>query len=149
YTQTASGSLTIQLSGPPASGPFGRFNISGTAALDGTLILGVTNGYVPRAGDSFQVMTYTQKSGSFASFPGLVAGRSKVLEAVVGDTDVRVNSLIDAIDLAVINLTIPASGVPGQNASITYTVQNTAATPTLASTWVDSVYLSLSDAFNT
>jgi hypothetical protein len=141
YTQTSSGSLDVQLGGPPAGGDYSRLNVSGSAALDGTLAISETNGYVPRAGDSFRVMGYPQESGSFATIQGLNAGRSEVLEAVVGETGVRINSLIDAADLAVSSITAPAGGVPGQAVAITYTVQNTQNFATSATSWVDSVYL--------
>src|SRR5262249_27244458 len=58
YTQGTSASLGIQIGGTPVSGRFGRVIVSGSAALYGTLSISLTNGYVPQAGDRFQIMSY-------------------------------------------------------------------------------------------
>ena len=95
------------------------------------------------AGDQFAVVNYPSETGTFASITGLSAGRNQLLQAVVGSASVVVDSLINAADLAMGNITIPASGVAGQDVTISYTVTNNAANPTFASSWVNSVYLTL------
>jgi hypothetical protein len=145
YTQAHSGSLDIELGGFLPNGPFGQLNVTRKAALDGALGISLVNGYVPRAGDSFLVMSYSQESGSFPALQGLLGTRSMPLEAAVGAMGIRINSRIDAADLAVSSVTILASGVPGQDTTITFSVQNTRSFATSVSHWVDSVYLSPSD----
>jgi RHS repeat-associated protein len=148
YTQTASGTLTTQLGGSPGSGQFGQLHVSGQASLDGTFGVSLTNGFAPRAGDQFTVMTFASRSGNFATLTGLTAGRLQLLEVVPGASSVIVQSLVDGADLAVQSISVPNSGISGQNATFSYTVRNTSAGPTLPGAWLDSVYLSLSDTFD-
>ena len=130
FTQGPGATLGFQLGGTPASGLFGQLKSTGTATLAGTLNIAVTGGYVPSAGDRFAVMSYASASGTFSSITGLSAGRTQLLEAVVGSASVVIDSLIDAADLAMGTITIPANGVAGQDATINYTVTNNAANPT-------------------
>ena len=53
-------------------------------------------------------------------------------------------SLAPPADLAVGTITIPANAVPGQNATIAYTVHNQGANPALGN-WFDSIYISADD----
>jgi hypothetical protein len=86
YTQGASGTLAVQIGGPPQSGQFGQLNVSGQAALAGTLLVRLTNGYVPQTGDNFTIVTYASHSGSFASrnpnFAPNYTATSLILQAV-------------------------------------------------------------------
>ncbi|MCL1475465.1 CARDB domain-containing protein [Argonema antarcticum] len=50
-------------------------------------------------------------------------------------------------DLVVTDFTIPANGVPGQNATISYTVTNQGANPALGS-WSDAIYLSTDEQWD-
>jgi hypothetical protein len=148
YAQSSAASINIQFGGPRASGLFGHVAVSASAALDGTLAVSLTNGYVPLKGDSFELMSYAQETGTFASIDGLYAGRVKLFDAVVSPTNVQITALINAADLAVTAITVPATGIPGQDVTITYTVHNTQDIPTAVAAWVDSVYLSASPSFN-
>jgi hypothetical protein len=116
-------------------------HVGGSATIAGTLKLAVTNGYIPAAGDRFAVVTYGSETGTFASVKGMYAGRTQLLEAVVGASSVVVNSIVNAADLVMGSVAVPASGTAGQDVTISYTVTNNAATATSASSWVDSVYL--------
>ena len=77
YTQTGAGTLNIQLGGTNAS-QFDVLAISGTATFDGTLDISLVQGYTPQLNDSFQIITFGQRSGTsnFANlnFPTLEAG---------------------------------------------------------------------------
>lgn len=53
----------------------------------------------------------------------------------------------DLIDLVAGTITVPANGVPGQEATITYTVNNEGAEGAIGS-WFDSVYLSADDQWD-
>jgi hypothetical protein len=46
---------------------FGTINLSGSAALSGTLSANLNHGFIPRAGNAFQILTYSSYSGSFSS----------------------------------------------------------------------------------
>jgi fibronectin-binding autotransporter adhesin len=70
YTQGSGATLEIQLGGTPDTGLFGQLNITGNAALDGTLVLTPVNGYTPTTGDAFQIMTFASRNGTdFANGP--------------------------------------------------------------------------------
>jgi subtilase family serine protease/methionine-rich copper-binding protein CopC len=56
-------------------------------------------------------------------------------------------NLVPPADLVVGTITVPANGVPGQNASITYTVRNEG-TNTAFGNWYDSLYLSADDQWD-
>jgi hypothetical protein len=70
YTQTAGGSLRIQIGGLTPGADFGQLNVSGQATLDGTLTVVLVNGFVPTSGDSFAVLTFGSESGVFATING-------------------------------------------------------------------------------
>jgi formylmethanofuran dehydrogenase subunit C len=84
YTQTATGILNLELGGPNAGTQYDRLNISGTAALDGTLNLSRIGGFMPAVGDSFQVLLFGTRSGNFVTVNGLVLGADLVLELTFG-----------------------------------------------------------------
>ena len=56
-------------------------------------------------------------------------------------------TLAPPADLVVGTITVPANGVPGRNASITYTVNNQGDDPALGS-WYDSVYISADETWD-
>jgi len=59
--------LDIQIGGPNAgTGGFSQLNISGTAALGGTLDLSLINGFTPYNGELFEILTSSGLSGSFS-----------------------------------------------------------------------------------
>ena len=97
-------------------------------------------------GKTFQIMSFASETGTFSSYTGLMAGRTPLFSVSVNSTNVVVNSLENASDLAVDpNRTIgavPAGGNAGITLNVSYTVNNLQDTPTWVSSWVDSVYLS-------
>ena len=54
FTQTAAGTLDVQLGGTPASGQFGQLVATGSAALGGDLNVSLVNGFNPTLGQDFQ-----------------------------------------------------------------------------------------------
>jgi hypothetical protein len=68
YTQTATGVLLIQIGGANA---YGELVVTGTATLNGTLEVSFLDNYVPAAGTSFQILTFANHVGGFASELGL------------------------------------------------------------------------------
>ncbi len=67
YTQTAAGALNVELGGTTAGVNYDQFRVGGTGAavLAGTLNVSLVNGFVPAAGNTFTVMTYASRSGTF------------------------------------------------------------------------------------
>jgi hypothetical protein len=54
YTQQAGATLAIELA---SASSYDRLVVSGTASLAGTLAVSLTGGYLPAAGDNFQIIT--------------------------------------------------------------------------------------------
>jgi hypothetical protein len=73
-TQTAQGTLNIEIGGTTAGTDYGKLVVTGLATLDGTLNVELTNGYMPNVGDSFQVLIFGSRSGDFATENGLNIG---------------------------------------------------------------------------
>lgn len=70
YTQTG-GILSFGIS---SLTNFGRINIAGNAPLTGTLNINLRNGYQPGLSDTFQVMTYSSRTGTFSAVTGCSIG---------------------------------------------------------------------------
>ena len=77
YSQTASGSLNIELGGT-AAGSSDLLAVSGTAALAGQLDIAEINSFHPALGNTFQVLTFGSSSGSFAAAERLRPGRRPI-----------------------------------------------------------------------
>jgi hypothetical protein len=73
YTQTASGTLNIDIGGLTPGTQYGRLDGNGQATLDGTLSVTLVNGFSPASGNSFRVLTFGSRVGDFATlnFPDL------------------------------------------------------------------------------
>jgi hypothetical protein len=67
FTQTAAGTLAIQVGGAPATGRFGHVVIGSAASLNGTLAVTLVNGFEPTAGQVFPILTYGTNSGDFTT----------------------------------------------------------------------------------
>jgi T5SS/PEP-CTERM-associated repeat protein len=65
YTQTA-GALDIELGGTHA-GQSDQLNVTGTATLAGALNITFINGFIPQAGDTFNILDWGARSGTFVS----------------------------------------------------------------------------------
>jgi hypothetical protein len=66
YTQTADGTLNIQLGGTNI-GEFDQLSVSDSANLNGTLNVSLFNGYTPQSGDSFDILTFGSRLGEFGN----------------------------------------------------------------------------------
>jgi len=58
YQQQAAGELVIELAGLAPGNGFGLVDIAGTATLDGTISVVLSDGFVPRKGDTFDVLDF-------------------------------------------------------------------------------------------
>ena len=79
YTQTAAGILLVQIGGP---NQYGQLAISGSAAPAGTLEVSLLDCYVPAVGTSFQILTFAQHTGGFATEVGLCLPHHRSLKPV-------------------------------------------------------------------
>lgn len=67
YEQTASGALAIEIGGTVPGTQFDRLVVSGMATLDGTLSVSFIDGFPPMVGQTFEVMTFASRNGTFAN----------------------------------------------------------------------------------
>jgi hypothetical protein len=65
YTQGPAGALNIEIGGYSPGTQFDRLDVGGPATLNGTLNAALINGFVPNNGDTFRVMNYASRTGSF------------------------------------------------------------------------------------
>lgn len=143
YTQTANGSLTTDIGGP-GGGQFGRFAVSGTAGLGGTLNINLVNNYYPANGLAFQILSAGTLTNRFATINGLIQHQQRTFQITYRATNFALVTVLDDLypDLQAAALdTTPASGLhSGSNLTIHWNDTNTgkAATPTGAN-WSDRV----------
>lgn len=82
YTQASSGTLRIEIAGAASAGvDYDQVAVAGAADLDGALQLSLLNGFVPTAGDVFNILTYGSRTGTFASIAGSYAGEGMAFTA--------------------------------------------------------------------
>ncbi len=74
YTQTPTGVLNVEVGGLAPGTGFDQLNITGNAALDGTLNISLIGGFSPSPGETFEVMTFSSATGDFAAKNGLDLG---------------------------------------------------------------------------
>ncbi len=103
YTQGPTGTLNIELGGPISGTEYDLLDVTGNAALSGTLNVSLTNSYTPISGTLFRVLNYATHSGNFSTLNGLSQG----------DVALQPNWNAD-------NLTLAASDSPRQNQTITF-----------------------------
>jgi hypothetical protein len=70
YTQTASGVLVVEVGQQGSQLRSDFLNVGGTATLDGTLNISLIRGYTPQAGDVFLPLSFSDRSGDFATVNG-------------------------------------------------------------------------------
>ncbi len=147
YTQTATGALDIEIGGTTPGSEYDRLSIAGSANLAGILNISLINGFGPTQGESFSIMTFGSRIGTFATINGLQSGALALFTANLGANDLILNAAATDADLSFDSVTIPASGTSGQNVSITYTVRNQTTAPAQGD-WYDSIYLIAGSTFD-
>jgi hypothetical protein len=70
YIQTGSGVLKVQIGGTSAGVTFDQLDVTGQAALNGTLTVNLINGFVPTSGKSFEILTSSADTGAFTILNG-------------------------------------------------------------------------------
>jgi hypothetical protein len=88
YPQGATGALTIELGGVTPVTQHDQLAASGAATLGGTLNVSPIGGFVPTPGDTFTVMTFASRTGTFSSVTGLTIG-SVTLDTVFDATSLK------------------------------------------------------------
>lgn len=143
FTQTVAGTTVSQIADQPASGKFGVLSTAAAATLNGTIEVELTDGFGPTAGGNFRIMNFASQSGSFNFVSPSTPRQGDLFAPVVQSDHLVAQSVVNASDLLVTDIFVPANSTPGQEVSIGYVVKNQSTTGTTISDWVDSVYLSL------
>ena len=92
YAQRADGALLIEIAGP-AAGQFDALAVGGAAALDGALEVSLSGGYLPAVGETFEILTFAGRAGTFASATGLDLGAGRAFEIGYNDTAVTLTTV--------------------------------------------------------
>ena len=125
YTQTAAGSLDVDLGGTAAGSQYDQLAVSGTATLAGQLDVSLINGFQPALGNSFQVLSFASSTGNFGFYNGIVLGNRLILDPALNSTNL---TLTVQPAVTTTTLSTPASAsVSGQ--SVTFTATVTVALP--------------------
>ena len=75
YTQTATGTLNLEIGGLAAGTFFGQLAVAGDLNLDGTALnVNLADGFAPLTGDSFRIVDRTGAGSVNGSFAGLAEG---------------------------------------------------------------------------
>jgi len=85
-TQAAEGVLAIELGGTAAGSQYDRLSVTGAVALDGALDVSRINGFSPALGQSFVVLTWGSRTGTFTALTGLDLGGGLALQPSYGAT---------------------------------------------------------------
>ncbi len=113
YGQGTAATYTVEIGGLIAGTEFDQTTWTAPVTLDGTLNVSVISPFVPNAGDTFEIMTFPSRTGTFATVNGLIVGNGKgftldygatalrltTIEEICGDsTDNDGDTLIDCLD---------------------------------------------------
>jgi T5SS/PEP-CTERM-associated repeat protein len=125
YTQSVSGAFNVAIGGLAAGTLFDQLNVTGTAALAGTLNVTFTNGFNPQPGEAFRILTYGSHSGTFSTANGLRASNGLLLTAQYNSTNltlIAANVLsLQSVHLTGTNFTFDISTVTGSTYVVEYT----------------------------
>ena len=86
FSPTASSTVNIKLGGTAAGTEYDQLDISGQAILDGQLSVTLVTGFTPAEADTFTVLRYGSRLGTFASTTGLDLGGGLTLQPAYTDT---------------------------------------------------------------
>ncbi len=74
FTQDGSGSLVIEIGGLGAGSDYDQLAIVGDATFDGTLDVSLVGGFIPTAGQTFDIATFASLTGDFSDLSSLDVG---------------------------------------------------------------------------
>ena len=116
YTQTATGTLDIDIGGTTAGSQYDQLAVSGTATLGGTVNVALINGFQPALGNTFQPLTFASSTGNFGFYNGIVLGNRLLLDPALNPTNLTLT-----VQPAVTTTTLaapPSPSVSGQSGDL-------------------------------
>ena len=96
YAQSAKGDLDISIGGTTAGSKFDQLN-STSASLNGTLNIGLINGFVPNVGSTFKIMNFKSETGTFSTVNGLNINSKEHFTITYQGTDVLLTVVSGAL----------------------------------------------------
>lgn len=130
YTQTAVASLDVDIGGTNAGTQFDQLNVTGTATLNGALIVTTLTGYVPNGGDAFKVVSYASRSGSYATINYLNTPSYRSYQHSYNVNDLTLlTQAIPVADLSITKTDLPDPVPVGSNLTYTIVVSNSGPDP--------------------
>ncbi|MBW6487089.1 MAG: LEPR-XLL domain-containing protein, partial [Syntrophobacterales bacterium] len=119
---TLSGSLTMEIGGmTPGAGPvenpdngYDQINVTDNIVLGGTLDISLINGFVPAAGQTFDIITFGSASGAFADATGLFGFGDNSLYFEIVQLDYRIQLQVKQVSTS--GATIQDADVAESNA---------------------------------
>lgn len=90
HTQTATGSVAVDLGGNVQGGDYDWYAVSGTASVNGTLQVRLVNGFDPPSNTEFTVMTASSLTGAFSTLDLVDFPPNKSAEIVYTANSVKV-----------------------------------------------------------
>ena len=105
YVQTAGGRVAVEIGGTTPGAQFDQLNVGSTATLAGPLDVTFIGGFAPAPGNSFAVLTYANRAGSFAplNVPAVLTPNYTATTLVfdaVAVSPLIVTTALDVIDAA-------------------------------------------------
>jgi hypothetical protein len=93
FPQTSSGAVNVEIGGRTLGQDYDQLQISGSATLAGTLNIGLTNGFRPTGGDSFEVLRFGSRTRAFDHINGLDLGGGLFLLPVFSPTNMVLTTI--------------------------------------------------------
>jgi uncharacterized repeat protein (TIGR01451 family) len=84
--QSPAGAVNVEIGGTAAGSQFDQLNVTGAATLDGTLNISLINGFTPSLGQTFRVVGWGSRAGTFTTINGLDIGGGLRFEPSYGAT---------------------------------------------------------------
>jgi hypothetical protein len=87
YSEAATSTLTIKIGGTTPGTQFGRLVVGGAASFAGTLNVVLAPGYTPNIGDTFNIVQFGSKTGTFSATNGFTIGGGEQFSLVQNPTN--------------------------------------------------------------
>ncbi len=126
YTQTAAGTLALDLDGLAAGSQFDQLVVGGNATLGGKLSVKLLGSFSPSLGNTFSILPASNWSGAFASGSGLQLGNGLELDPSVTSSGVTLTT--DEPSAPQVTSSTPSGVVTGPISSIDVTFNEAMAT---------------------
>ncbi|MCP4644937.1 MAG: hypothetical protein GY851_31135, partial [bacterium] len=113
FVQTGTGTVEIEIGGTTPDVLYDQLAVTGQVDLAGSLILSLTNGFIPELLDTFDVLLFDTRTGEFGTYNGTDLGGGRTLKAiyrphklVIGEVPGLITPPVDAV---VTNQNIPVT----------------------------------------